>query len=90
MPRVGLYVTRADKEVLDGLPDGVTGAALLRQAIRLYRMQGEECSHPGLLVVCPDCGYREKAPSGDEDPMQTGSEPDGDTRPSRRRKAQVS
>lgn len=83
-------MTKADKAILDELPEGVTGAQLLRQAIMLYRLHGEECTHPDLTVVCPDCGYRSKAPNPDEDPAVTGSGSDGDTKPARGKKPQVS
>lgn len=90
VPKVGLYVTKADKATLDELPEGVTGAAILREALASWRRHGEECPHPDLMVICPDCGYRAQAPSGDEDPVKTRSSSDGDTGRSRRTKPQAS
>lgn len=85
-----MYVTRADKATLDELPEGVTGAAILREALKIWRRRGEECTHPDLMVICADCGYRAKAPGDDEDPADTGSPSDGHTSKRRRAKAQVS
>ena len=81
MAKVGLYVTRADKAFLDELPPGVTGAAILRAAIRQYR----ECEHPGLIVVCPGCGFSAPADlDPDEDPALSEPEPEPLRRQNRR------
>ena len=58
MPRVTLYVTAADKAFLDALPEGSTGAAILREGIARARRHGEDCEHAHQQVVCPDCGHR--------------------------------
>jgi hypothetical protein len=68
MPRVSLYVTEADKAVLDALPLGMTGAAILREALGRWRRGGEDCTHPAAEMLCPDCGLR--APIGDAHPMR--------------------
>lgn len=72
MPQVGLYVTKADKAFLDQLPEGVTGAQLLREAIAAHRRKGEDCGHPNLVEVCPDCGFRRPVDHGD--PMSTADD----------------
>lgn len=61
MPRVTLYVNAADKAFLDALPDGVTGAAILRAAIDRLRRQGAECEHAHQRVICTTCGHQEDA-----------------------------
>ena len=68
MPRVTLYVTAADKAFLDALPEGLTGAAILREGIARMRRHGEECEHSHRQAVCLDCGQRD-----DTHPVHTSS-----------------
>jgi hypothetical protein len=58
MPRIGLYVSAADKAYLDALPPGVTGAAIFREALRQARLAVESCPHPVemLELACRRCG----------------------------------
>ena len=58
MPKVGLYVTKTDKELLDSLPDGVTSASILRLGLAQFRREGAECDHSRTMNVCLDCGRR--------------------------------
>lgn len=56
MPRIGLYVSAADKAWLDELPLGVSWSAIFREAISQAR--GEGCDHDRLELRCRDCGAR--------------------------------
>jgi hypothetical protein len=81
MPRIGVYVSEADKAFLDALPAGATGAALLRGAIGVARRHGQDCPHDRIDIRCRRCGAEldtypvYMAPSGDEEPGEPGADP---------------
>jgi hypothetical protein len=56
MPKVHLYVSRADQAAIEALPAELTAAHLLRQALAERRAQAQACEHERVRVVCEACG----------------------------------
>ena len=67
MPRISIYITAADKTLLDELPDEMTGAVLVRRALTHFR-GGHVCPATGR----PEADHTRCVSDADTDPVHVG------------------